>query len=59
MIFVCKRRNNAASKLLAVLRLPRHSLLPSLTDPLQDILPILVQLQLGDDTFGRVDANSD
>ena len=34
--------------------LPLGLLLPSLGDALQNVLPILIQLQLGDDDFGRM-----
>lgn len=36
------------------LGLPLGLLLPSLGDPVQNVLPILVQLQLGDDHFRRM-----
>lgn len=44
-----KRKENCLCR-----RLP---LFPPLLDALQQILPILVQLQLRDDNLGRVDAN--
>ena len=58
-VFVPYEAVNASPKLLALLLLPAHPLLPPLADPLQDVLPVLVHFQLGDDTLGRVNTNRD
>lgn len=46
-----RRGQHQTNNLLAVFLLACRPLLSSLTDPLQDALSVLVQFQLGDDTF--------